>query len=87
MAETPSGMSSSVLHVAAAATGAPRRVATGVAALFFWQSALNVAMVFGLLPVVGVPLPLISQGGSALAACAFALALGWAATRDEPRTA
>lgn len=74
-----------LLRVAAAAsTPAARRVATGVAALLFWQSTLNVSMVLGLLPVVGVPLPLISRGGSALAAFALALGLGWAATRDEP---
>jgi rod shape determining protein RodA len=37
----------------------------GVAAMLFWQAAVNMGMVVGLLPVVGVPLPLMSYGGSA----------------------
>jgi rod shape determining protein RodA len=39
-------------------------VATGVATMLFVHLAINVAMVMGLIPVVGVPLPLISYGGS-----------------------
>jgi len=38
----------------------------GVAATFFFYFALNMAMVMGLAPVVGVPLPLVSYGGSAM---------------------
>ncbi len=38
----------------------------GVAATVFWQAALNIGMNTGMLPVVGVPLPFISYGGSAL---------------------
>jgi rod shape determining protein RodA len=41
-------------------------VATGVAALVFWQVFINIGMVTGLLPVVGVTLPLLSYGGSSL---------------------
>jgi len=36
-----------------------------VAATIFYYVAINMAMVMGLAPVVGVPLPLISFGGSA----------------------
>jgi len=38
----------------------------GVASTFFFYFALNMAMVMGLAPVVGVPLPLVSYGGSAM---------------------
>ena len=38
----------------------------GIAATFFLFFAVNISMVTGLVPVVGVPLPLISYGGSAL---------------------
>jgi Cell cycle protein len=37
----------------------------GVASMLFWQIVVNIGMVTGLLPVVGVTLPLISYGGSA----------------------
>ncbi|MBW2580248.1 MAG: FtsW/RodA/SpoVE family cell cycle protein, partial [Deltaproteobacteria bacterium] len=30
----------------------------------FWHVAVNIAMVVGMLPVVGIPLPLVSYGGS-----------------------
>ena len=38
----------------------------GVVALIFWQAFINLGMVMGLLPVVGMPLPLISYGGSSV---------------------
>ncbi|MDD5760190.1 MAG: rod shape-determining protein RodA [Desulfobulbaceae bacterium] len=41
-------------------------LAFGVTALLFWQAFVNLAMVLGLLPVVGMPLPLFSYGGSSL---------------------
>lgn len=40
----------------------------GIAALFFWHAFINVGMVTGTLPVVGVPLPLFSYGGSSVVA-------------------
>ena len=42
--------------------------AAGIAGIFFLTFAVNLSMVSGLLPVVGMPLPLISYGGSALLA-------------------
>ncbi|NNM57376.1 rod shape-determining protein RodA [Acidocella sp.] len=45
-----------------------RLVALGVAANFFLYCFVNLSMVMGLIPVGGVPLPLISYGGSALTA-------------------
>jgi rod shape determining protein RodA len=41
-------------------------LAIGVVGSLFWPAVLNVAMVVGLAPVIGVPLPLFSYGGSAL---------------------
>jgi len=43
-------------------------LAVGCVALLFWPAVINVAMVLGLAPVIGVPLPLFSYGGSALLA-------------------
>ena len=43
-------------------------LAIGVVAMLFWPAAINVAMVLGLAPVIGVPLPLFSYGGSAMIA-------------------
>ncbi|NMC68514.1 MAG: rod shape-determining protein RodA [Myxococcales bacterium] len=43
-------------------------VAVGVAAMLFWHVAINMGMVLGLLPVVGVTLPLFSYGGSSVLA-------------------
>lgn len=37
----------------------------GVFFYFFWQILINMGMVVGLMPVVGIPLPFISYGGSA----------------------
>jgi rod shape determining protein RodA len=41
-------------------------VAVGVSAFFFWHTIINLAMVSGLAPVVGVTLPLFSYGGSSV---------------------
>jgi len=38
----------------------------GITIMIFWQIFINVGMVMGLVPVVGVPLPLISYGGSSV---------------------
>ncbi len=43
-----------------------RLVALGVTSTFFFYVFINIAMVMGLVPVVGVPLPLISYGGTAM---------------------
>mgnify|MGYP000963794858 CR=1 FL=1 len=40
-------------------------LAVGVFFYFFWQICINMGMVIGLMPVVGIPLPFISYGGSA----------------------
>jgi len=50
-------------------------LAVGCVALLFWPAVVNVAMVLGLAPVIGVPLPLFSYGGSALLANLFTIGL------------
>lgn len=41
-------------------------LALGVSAMLFWHIIVNLGMVIGLLPVVGVPLPLFSYGGTSM---------------------
>lgn len=56
-----------IFRVAAASTDRfTRLVCMGTASWLVGQSFINIGMVTGLLPVVGVPLPFISYGGSAL---------------------
>ena len=38
----------------------------GIMSIVFWQVVVNVGMVTGLMPVVGIPLPFFSYGGSSL---------------------
>jgi rod shape determining protein RodA len=47
----------------------------GLCLVFFWHVVVNMAMVMGLLPVVGVPLPFLSYGGSALITAMIGVAL------------
>lgn len=50
-------------------------LAVGVTALIFWQVFINLCMVTGLMPVVGIPLPLFSYGGSSLVTTMLALGI------------
>ncbi|MDQ3550063.1 MAG: rod shape-determining protein RodA [Bacteroidota bacterium] len=43
-----------------------RCYAYGVASVFFFHIAINIAMTIGLAPVIGIPLPFISYGGTSL---------------------
>jgi rod shape determining protein RodA len=47
----------------------------GVMCILFWHMFINIAMVIGLLPIVGVPLPLLSYGGSNMLTTMAALGL------------
>jgi cell division protein FtsW len=66
------------------------RITTG--AIMFWiigQAAINIGVVVGILPVLGVPLPFLSSGGTALFAnlVAVGIVLSFArANRDSRRT-
>ena len=57
----------------------------GIAAAFFLFFAVNMAMVMGLAPVVGVPLPLVSYGGSAMLVLMGAFGLVQSAHVHRPR--
>ena len=57
----------------------------GIAATFFLYFAVNMAMVMGLAPVVGVPLPLVSYGGSAMLVLLVAFGLAQSAHVHRPR--
>ncbi len=50
-------------------------VAVGGAAIIFWQLLINIGMNIGILPVVGVPLPFLSYGGSSLLTVMIAMGL------------
>jgi rod shape determining protein RodA len=41
-------------------------VSFGLVSILFWQISINIGMVIGLFPIVGIPLPFISYGGSSL---------------------
>ncbi len=62
-----------------------RLVGMGVTTTFFLYVFINIAMVMGLIPVVGVPLPLISYGGTAMMTLmlGFGLLLCVHINRDE----
>lgn len=47
----------------------------GMTALILWQVLINIGMVIGLLPVVGIPLPFVSYGGSSLITLCFAIGI------------
>jgi rod shape determining protein RodA len=50
-------------------------LAYGVVMLIFWQAVINLFMIMGFLPVVGIPLPLVSYGGSSLLTTMLGLGL------------
>jgi rod shape determining protein RodA len=52
-----------------------RLVAIGVTLNFFFYIMINAAMVMGLIPVVGIPMPLISYGGTAMLTVMFGFGL------------
>ena len=57
----------------------------GIALTFFLYFAVNMSMVMGLAPVVGVPLPLVSYGGSAMLVLMVAFGLVQSAHIHKPR--
>lgn len=57
----------------------------GVAGTFFFFFAINMAMVMGLMPVVGVPLPLVSYGGTQMMILLSAFGLVQSANVHRPR--
>lgn len=63
---------------------AGRLVAVGVATLFACQATINMAMTVGLLPIVGMPLPFLSYGGSSLLTSFVGLGLVLNVGADHP---
>jgi rod shape determining protein RodA len=57
--------------------------AAGLTAVIFFYVSINLAMVMGLAPVVGVPLPLVSYGGSAVMTVMICLGLLMALERHQ----
>ena len=62
-----------------------RYAAGGVTTWFMVQALINLAVVLRLLPIAGVPLPLVSYGGSALLANLMAVGVLLMCARNEPR--
>ena len=52
----------------------PSIAAIGLMSIYFWHTFVNMGMVMGVLPIVGLPLPLMSYGGSSL--LTFGIACG-----------
>lgn len=50
-------------------------MAFGIMCIYFWHVFVNMGMVMGLLPIVGVPLPFLSYGGSALITAVIGVAI------------
>ncbi len=61
-----------------------RYTAAGITSWFMIQALVNIAVVLRMMPVMGVPLPLLSYGGSALMANLMALGVLLACARQEP---
>ena len=64
-----------------------RLTAAGLATTIFFYVAINLAMVMGLAPVVGIPLPLVSFGGSAQMTVLLCLAILMSIDRRNRRRA
>ena len=50
-------------------------VATGIAAMFAFYATINIGMVMGMMPATGLPLPLMSYGGSSMVSSLWALGI------------
>ena len=76
----------SLISVMLRSTNTFARVATlGVVVWIISQGAVNISVVLGLVPVLGVPLPLISAGGSSLIATLAGIGLVLAFEKDNQR--
>lgn len=64
-----------------------RFASAGITVWLLSQTVINIGMVLGFLPVIGIPLPLISYGGSALLPTVVALGLLVSFARTEPGAA
>lgn len=80
-----------VWRALAIAAGAPtlfaRLMAAAVAMIFFTYAFVNMGMVSGILPVVGVPLPFVSYGGTAMVTLGLALGVLMSVARAQHQPA
>jgi len=58
-------------------------MAIGVMSIFFWHTFINMCMVMGLMPIVGLPLPFMSYGGSSM--LTFGICIGLATSLSNSR--
>jgi rod shape determining protein RodA len=63
-----------------------RLTAAGLATTIFFYVAINLSMVMGLAPVVGIPLPLVSFGSSAQMTVLLCLAILMSIDRQNRKT-
>jgi rod shape determining protein RodA len=63
-----------------------RLMAAAMAMIFFTYAFVNVGMVSGILPVVGVPLPFVSVGGTAMVTLAVAIGILMSVARQRRST-
>ncbi|WP_151524166.1 peptidoglycan glycosyltransferase FtsW [Serinicoccus kebangsaanensis] len=70
--------------VTQATDGFTRLAAAGIMVWFLGQALLNIGSVIGMLPIIGVPLPLVSSGGSALIAALIGVGLLLSLARSLP---
>ncbi|MHB1065346.1 MAG: peptidoglycan glycosyltransferase FtsW [Georgenia sp.] len=64
-----------------------RITTTAIATWILCQAMVNIGVVIGLVPVIGVPLPLVSAGGSAMISTLIAIGVVLAFARTEPGAA
>ena len=64
-------MSRGIANAAGAPTMFTRLLGGAITMIFFTYAFVNIGMVSGILPVVGVPLPLMTYGGTALVTLGF----------------
>lgn len=55
----------------------------GIMSIFFWHTFINMCMVMGLMPIVGLPLPFMSYGGSSM--ITFGICVGLATSLSNSR--
>jgi rod shape determining protein RodA len=60
-----------------------RLLAGSITLIFFTYAFVNMGMVSGILPVVGVPLPFISYGGTAMVTLGFGLGILMSVARSK----
>ena len=61
-----------------------RLLLAGVGVYFLVHLVINVGVASGVWPTTGLPIPLVSHGGSAMMAAGLALGIAWAAARARP---